>query len=404
MMNDQDTMDFSLTPRLTRLLALACGLIVANLYYSQPLLAAIAATFHTSSGTSSLAVTYGQLGYVAGIAFLVPLGDIMNRRKLVISLLSATTVALFATASAPNLTLFLTATLIFSLSTVAALVLVPLAASLAAPEKRGQVIGTIMTGILAGVLLARTVSGVIAQVSIWRAVYFFASFAMLCLVIVLAKVLPKTKTDSRLRYAKLLRSIGTLVREEPLLRERVVYGFLSFAGFSVLWTSLVFLLAKTYKYNEATIGLFGMAGLAGVLIAERAGKLIDAGREHIATFGFLTSILLGWLCMFAANGRNLGALLVGIVLLDLGVQGAHVLNQGVIYRLRPEARSRLTTVYMTTYFLGGVVGSFVSGQAYARWGWPGVCFAGIGFASLALSIRTARGQIDVKKQKIHTSA
>jgi predicted MFS family arabinose efflux permease len=243
-----------------------------------------------------------------------------------------------------------------------------------------------MSGILAGILLARTVSGFIAQIGSWRAVYLFSAFAALALAIVLGRVLPYVPPPDDLRYPTLLRSIVSLIREESLLRRRALYGFMSFAGFSILWTSLAFLLASSYKYNQATIGLFGLAGLAGVLIAQRAGKLIDKGQERLATLGFLVVICISWLCMLYQSGHDLVMLIVGIVLLDLGVQGAHVLNQGVIYRLRPEARGRMTTIYMTVYFLGGAVGSLLSGQAYTHGGWLGVGVIGLIFAFAALAV------------------
>ncbi len=367
------------------LFAIACGLVVANLYYAQPLLPAIAESLKLSSVESSLIVAIGQIGYVVGIALLVPLGDAVNRRRLAIVLLLVAALASGIAAGASSLLVLLVATLAVSAGTVVILVLLPLAASLAAPERRGRVVGTIMSGILIGVLLARTTSGFIAQIGSWRAVYIFSALVMLTLAVILGRVLPYTPPADKLRYWALLRSLGSIVREEPLLRRRALYGFLSFAGFNVLWTSLAFLLTSKYGYSQVTIGLFGLAGLAGVLIAERAGKLIDVGRERLATLGFLLVICVGWLCMLYQSGHDLVMLIVGIVLLDLGVQGAHVLNQGVIYRLRPEARGRITTVYMTVYFLGGAAGSFLSGQAYTRGSWLGVGIIGLIFACAALA-------------------
>ncbi|HEX6462674.1 MAG TPA: MFS transporter [Candidatus Saccharimonadales bacterium] len=368
------------------LFTVACGLTVANLYYAQPLLTAIAGTLHVSSSMASLVIVVGQVGYVAGIALLVPLGDIMVRRRLIIALLLVASVASVVAAVAPSFVVLLIAALAVSLGTVVVLVLLPFAASLAAPERRGRIVGTIMTGVLMGVLLARTVSGFIAQATNWRMVYLFSAFVMLALAVLLGKMLPHIAPVVTLRYVELLQSTGSLIRTEPLLRKRAIYGFLSFAGFSALWTSLSFLLSDAYGFNQATIGLFGLAGLAGVLVAEFAGKLIDLGRERFATAGFLAIICISWWVMIDQNGHNLVLLLAGIILLDLGVQGAHVLNQGVIYRLQPEARGRMTTIYMTLYFLGGVLGSFASGQAYEHWGWAGVSVVGLIFAISALGV------------------
>lgn len=373
-----------LSRTLTILLAVVCGFAVANLYYAQPLLPAISDTFHIHTTQASQIVTIGQTAYVLGILFLVPLGDLRERRSLTVGLLFLTALGLGGVAVAPSFMWLMVATMLFSLTTVTALILLPFAATLATPESRGRVIGIIMSGVLSGVLFARTVSGILAQAGSWRLVYAAACFAMFFFAVLIWISLPKSSASSKVKYTTLFSSMIALIRQEPLLRLRAFYGLVSFAGFSALWTSLAFLLHSYYKYNEAIIGMFGLAGIAGTLIALRAGKLIDAHKESLATGTFFGAILLGWLFMAINHGTELFLLLGGIVLLDLGVQGVHVLNQGVIYRLRPEARSRLTTIYMSAYFLGGASGSALSTLFYAYWQWSGVCILGIVLGLIAL--------------------
>lgn len=373
--------------RLVLVFAVACGLVVANNYYAQPLLNTLAEFFHTSAGAVGLIVTLAQIGYAAGLVFVVPLGDLVNRRRLIVVVLGATAATLAIAALAPTLHFLLGAALLVGLTSVVAQVLVPFAASLAAERERGKVVGTVMSGLLIGVLLARTVAGLIGQVWGWRAVYGIAAVLTLGLIVVLARELPADDRPRALTapaYARLLRSVGTLLREEPVLRRRSVYGALTFGAFSVLWTSIAFLLARPpYGYNQAVIGLFGLLGAAGALCASIAGRLADRGWARYATGAFLLAALVAY-GLLALGGHTLVALVAGILALDLGVQGAHIFNQSEIYRLRPEARSRLTTAYMTAYFVGGAVGSSTSAIAYGQAGWAGVCLLGAAFLALAL--------------------
>lgn len=374
-------------PRLVVVFAVACGLVVANNYYAQPLLNTLAEFYHTNAGTVGLIVTLAQIGYAAGLLFVVPLGDLVNRRRLIVIALGVTVVALAAMAFAPTLHFLLGAALLVGLFSVVAQVLVPFAASLAAERERGKVVGAVMSGLLIGVLLARTFAGLVGQVWGWRAVYGVAAVLMLGLIVVLARELPADNRSGTLTapaYARLLLSVGTLLREEPVLRRRAVYGGLTFGAFSVLWTSIAFLLARPpYGYNQAVIGLFGLLGAAGALCASIAGRLADRGWARFSTGAFLFAELAAY-GLLAFGGRALLALVVGIVVLDLGAQGAHITNQSEIYRLRPEARSRLTTAYMTAYFVGGAAGSATSAFVYGHAGWAGVCLLGAAFPALAL--------------------
>lgn len=377
-----------LTGRTTTLLAVAAGLAVANIYYTQPLLTSIAGTFRVSSGAASTVVTATSIGYAAGLALVVPLGDILRRRRLICTLLLLVAVAQAASALAPGIVVLAGLSAVMGVCAGVAPLLVALAATLAAPGQRGRVTGKVMAGTLMGLLLARSGGGLIAQVGGgWRPVYAVATVLALVLALVLWRALPDLPPAQRLAYPALLRSVAVLVRTEPVLRRRCAYGFVSFAGLNMFWTSLVFLLAAPpYSYPVAIVGLFGLAGVAGAVIAPVAGRLVDAGRERLATLGLLLCVLAGWGLIAVRGGHVLAALLAGIVLLDLGAQGMQTSNLSIVYRLRPEARSRITTAYTTAYFLGGFAGAAASGLAYQAAGWPGVCAGGAAFTGIALLI------------------
>lgn len=377
----------ALSPRLVLILAVACGLMVANLYYAQPLLDDIARAFGIGSGLAGLVVTLTQLGYAAGLLFLVPLGDRMDRRRLVFTILGGLVMALLGALIAPSIAVLAVAGIAIGLTSVGAQVLVPFAATLADEAERGRVVGQVMSGLLLGILLARVASGILGQLVGWRAVYGIAAALMVGLSLVLWRELPTVPVASdaaRGSYASLLRSVGTLVWEEPILRRRMAYGALGFAAFSVLWTSLAFLLVQhPYGYGQAAIGAFGLLGAAGALCASFAGRLADRGLTFPATGGFLLAALIAF-GLLALGGADLVPLIAGVLLLDLGAQGMQVTNQSVIYRLRPEARSRLTTAYMTTYFLGGALGSATAAFTLARGGWSAICLLGATYIGVAL--------------------
>jgi predicted MFS family arabinose efflux permease len=364
--------------------AVTCGGVVANVYYSQPLLARIAAEFQVSTARAGLLVTLTQIGYASGLAFIVPLGDALNRRRLTLWLCALTAIALLAAAYSPSYHLLGIALVMVGLSSCAVQVLVPFAASLAPDATRGRVVGTVMSGLLLGILLARTVSGLIAGVAGWRAVYVFAFCAMTALIAMLMKMLPSDPHRAHTPYLDLLRSAGRMALDDPVLRERSLYGALAFAAFSILWTGLTFVLsAPPYGFGESKIGLFGLAGAAGALSASGAGRLADRGRTRFATGLFGAAITASYGLIWL-GGHSLAAMIAGVVILDIGVQGLHITNQGVIYRGNHDARSRVTTVYLTSYFIGGALGSTLASAAYAWGGWPAVSACGAAFGGLIL--------------------
>ncbi|MEG5546460.1 MFS transporter [Enterobacter asburiae] len=375
-----------LSPALILLMSVATGLAVASNYYAQPLLDTIARAFNLSASSAGFIVTAAQLGYAAGLLFLVPLGDMFERRMLIVSMTLLTAGGMLITASSQSLTMMIVGTALTGLFSVVAQILVPLAATLASPEKRGKVVGTIMSGLLLGILLARTVAGLLASLGGWRTVYWVASVLMVIMALALWRGLPKVKQENHLNYPQLLASVFSLFTQDKLLRTRALLGCFTFANFSILWTSMAFLLAAPpFNYSEGVIGLFGLAGAAGALGARPAGGLADKGKSHLTTSAGLVLLLLSWAAIWYGHISVL-ALIVGILVLDLTVQGVHITNQTVIYRVKPEARNRLTAGYMTSYFIGGAAGSLISASAWQHAGWSGVCAIGAIVATLNLLV------------------
>nr|WP_254461482.1 MFS transporter [Xanthomonas sacchari] len=369
---------------LVLLMAIATGLAVASNYYAQPLLEVLAQTFAIDVRHAGAVVTTAQLAYAAGLLLLVPLGDRFERRSLIVGLYALSAVGLLVSAMAHSFALLLVGTLITGLSSVAAQILVPFAATLAAPHERGRVIGTVMSGLLLGILLARTVSGLLAGVGGWHTVYWAAAALILLVSGLLWRGLPRHPGNPQLSYPHLIGSVLALLRDEPVLRARAVLGGLIFAGFSMFWTTLAFLLSgPDYRYGTATIGLFGLIGAAGAFAANLSGKLSDRGAGHWVGWGGLAMLLLSWLLLLGAP-HSLWLLLAGVLLLDVAVQGVHIGNQSVIYQLNPAARNRITSAYVTCYFIGGAVGSSLGTAAYAYAGWRGVALGGAALAVAAL--------------------
>ncbi|WP_273846207.1 MFS transporter [Providencia rettgeri] len=382
----KQTQTAELTTGLTILMAIATGLVVASNYYAQPLLETIAGQFNLTTNMAGFIVTAAQLGYAAGLLFLVPLGDLFERKRLILTMAFLSALGLLITALSNNIWQILLGTALTGLFSVVAQVLIPLAASIAKPYKRGKAVGMIMSGLLLGILLARTVSGAVAMVGGWRAIYWLAFALLMLLMIVLAIKLPRYHQKTNLNYFQLICSIGRLFFGTPVLAVRASLGALSFANFGLLWTAMAFLLASPpFNYSEGTIGLFGLVGAAGALMASQAGHLVDKGKgKRITTIG-LVLLLLSWIPIGLAK-YSLVAFIIGVLVLDLAVQAVHVTSQSTLYRILPEARNRLTAGYMTSYFIGGALGSLLSGYAYEHAGWEGIAVAGAILTTISLII------------------
>lgn len=368
------------------LMAAATGLAVATNYYAQPLLSTIAVEFGTSEMAAANIVTVAQLSYGAGLLLLVPVADLRERKGLILVLMLLAAAALAFNAFAPTLPALLLGTAVAGFCSVVAQVLLPFAATLAAPEQRGRAVGTVMSGLLLGILLARTVAGGISALLDWRAVYAVAAVSMVVCALALGRFLPRFKEDAGLSYIDALKSVVQLFVQEPVLRIRALLGMLSFALFSLFWTPLAFLLsAPPYGFSDAAIGLFGLVGAAGALAATWAGRLADKGQGALGTWLGLLGLLLAWIPLGFAE-VSLTALLAGVVLLDLAVQLVHVSNQSAIYAMRPQARNRLNAGYMTCYFAGGASGSALAAYLYVRAGWPGIVGAAVCLAVLGICV------------------
>jgi predicted MFS family arabinose efflux permease len=372
-----------ITRSLVLVFAVAVGLSVATNYLAQPLLDTLRRDLHLSGSVAGLIVTVAQGGYAAGLIFLLPLGDLLERRRLATFLSAATAVFLLAVALAPSAGVLLPALALVGMTSAVAQILVPFAAGLAGDDERGRVVGTVMSGLLIGIMLARVFSGAVAQAAGWRTVYWIAAGLLLMQALLLRWRLPRYREGVRVAYPRLLTSVLGIAAAEPLLRRRAVYGGLSFASISAFWTVLAFLLAgPPFNYGEATIGLFSLVGTLGAVMAMVTGRLNDRGWSRQLT-GLAGVGLLACAPVLYVGGRSLSALIVGIMLLNVAAQAMHITNQSLIYRLRPAARSRINAFYMTSYFAGGVLGS--ASAAFVRLsGWWAVCLLIGGFGAVAL--------------------
>lgn len=374
-----------LTGKITLLFSVACGLAVASVYYAQPLLDTMADEFGIARSTAGSIISVTQVGYGLGLLLVVPLGDLLNRRLLVICQLLLLAFALMVVALAPTAAVLLMGMAAVGLLAVVAQVLVAYAAILAQPGARGRVVGTVTSGIVVGILLARAVAGSLADLFQWRAVYIASAGTTVLVVVLLARWLPRTPIRSaQMSYFQLIHSTFTLFVEVPMLRIRAVIALLIFAAITTLLTPMVLpLAAPPFSLTHAQIGLFGLAGAAGALGASRAGRMADSGRAQHTTGVGLVVMLAAWVPV-ALLKWSLWALVAGVIAIDFGLQSVHVSSQTLIYRVLPEAQSRLAAGYMLFYSVGCAAGALGSTLAYAWAGWTAVCAIGACFSACAL--------------------
>uniref|UniRef100_E1T3D9 Major facilitator superfamily MFS_1 n=1 Tax=Burkholderia sp. (strain CCGE1003) TaxID=640512 RepID=E1T3D9_BURSG len=365
------------------LLATIAGVAVANIYYNQPLLDNLRHSFPDSASWVGVVPAVTQLGYAAGMLLLAPLGDRFDRRALILLQTAGLCVALVVAAAAPALPVLVAASLAIGVLATIAQQAVPFAAELAPPSERGHAVGTVMSGLLLGILLARTAAGLVAQYFGWRAVFAASVVALLALAVVIVLRLPKSKPTSTLPYGKLLLSMWHLVVEHRALREASLTGAAMFAAFSIFWSVLALLLAgPPFHLGPQAAGLFGIVGAAGALAAPLAGKFADRrGPRTIITLSIVLVAIS--FVIFGVSATSITGLVIGVIVLDVGVQAAQISNQSRIYALKPDARSRVNTVYMVAYFIGGALGSGVGAAVWPVFGWVGVSVAGLLFAGLA---------------------
>ena len=375
----------SITRAVTLLFAAACGISVANIYFAQPLLDQLSEAFGINHSTIGIIITITQIFYGLGLLLLVPLGDLLNQRRLIIGQMLLSTMALVIVGTAFSSIVLFAGMALVGLLAVVTQTLVAFAATMASSAERGKVVGIVTSGIVIGILLARTFAGILTDLAGWRSVYLVSAVIMLLMACMFAKVLPHAEREVKsLSYIRLIRSVLDLFIQERTLRIRSFLAMLIFADFSILWTSLVLPLSTPpFALSHSVIGAFGLVGVAGALAAARAGKLADQGYGQRTTGISLALLLLSWLFIRYLE-HSLIALVIGIILLDLAVQAVHVTNQAMILPLRAEARSRLTAGYMVFYSIGGASGSIASTQMYAYFGWGGVCLLGASISAFAL--------------------
>lgn len=373
--------------RLLLLIAVACGLLVANLYYAQPLVGPIAQALGMAPSAQGLIVTAVQIGYCAGLVLVVPLADLVENRRLVICCALLAGVALLGAATAGTAAMFLAAALGIGLGSTAAQVLVPYASHLAPPAIRGRVVGNVMSGLMLGIMLARPVSSLLAELASWHLVFWLSAVAMLGLAAVLGLLLPPRVPEARVGYGALIGSMGRLFLDLPLLRRRSLYQFAMFGAFSLFWTAVPLQLAGHFGLGQGGIALFSLAGAAGAVATPLAGRIADRGWLRPATWAALAMGAAAFLLArfgLLEGPAALGVLVVTGILLDFSVAANLTLGQRAIYALDPAIRGRLNAVYMSTFFVGGALGSMLGGWAHAVGGWSLACWIGLALPVVAM--------------------
>jgi predicted MFS family arabinose efflux permease len=378
-------------------LGLACAVGVSSIYYNQPLLLEMSRTFHTTVGQAGFVAVATQVGYASGLLFCVPLGDVLERRSLIVRMYAGVATALLLVAVAQSMGMLIAASVMMGLFCSVTHIVLPIAPDLADDASRGRAIGIVMTGLLLGILLARTFSGWVSDLGGWRSVFVIAAVVNLAFAPMFHRFMPKLPPKQDLSYAGAMRSLWTIFRAQPLLRESCVMGALIFASFSCFWTTLAFLLDSHYGLGAGIAGSFGVVGAAGALVAPVAGRLSDKrGPRWVISVG-VAILASSYVWLWAEEKAplpfavHIAALAIGVVVLDVGSQMIQVANQTRIFGLDPSARSRLNTVYMTIYFSGAAAGSALATVAWVRWQWDGVCGLAITCIALA-SLRHITGR------------
>lgn len=367
-------------------MAACTGLIVANLYYCQPLIVLIANEFSIPESQAGTIAYFTQGGYAVGLFFMVPLGDKIERRKQILLTMLASVAALILAATAKSFVLLQLASLLIGATSIVPQLIWPLAASLTQPENRGKVVGTIMSGLLVGILLSRTLSGLVGGLFGWRSMFWIAAGICLAITLLIKRIFPVSQPTFAGSYAQLLRSLLALFKTQPILREATLINALSFAQFGAFWTTMVLLLSGApFHYNTATVGMFGIIGASGALAAPLVGKLGDKGNPRVAIGYGIMLMLLSFVVFYFSTTSVIG-IIIGIVLIDIGLQGVHISNQTRIYSLLTEARNRMNTIYMSLSFLGTAAGSALGLWLWNIGKWHAVSLGCAGLAALAFVV------------------
>jgi len=367
------------------IMTVTTGLVVANLYYNQPLLGDIANTYRVNSGKAGQVSMITQIGYAAGMLLIAPLADMFKRKRLMVIDFAFVIIALIIAGSASNIYILMIASFFVGVFSLIPQLLVPMAAHLANPSERGKKIGVVMSGLLIGILLSRTFSGFIGAHFGWRTVFYMAAGLMVVMWLLVFLFLPEVEPEYDGNYKDLMRSMIHLIKNEPKLRIAAIRGGLCFACFSAFWTTLTFLLKENFNQGSDVAGLFGLVGAFGAIAAGLMGRLSDK-MDAYKISGFTLSLILVSFIVFLFSGHSIAGLIIGVIILDMGVQATHISNQSIIFALKPEARNRINTIYMVTYFIGGAIGAYVASQVWNAYQWTGVSTIGIVLSVVALTM------------------
>ncbi|WP_256757910.1 MFS transporter [Cohnella sp. WQ 127256] len=387
MEKEQDIRKSGISSWLIFLLAVACGLIVANLYYAQTLVGPISEATGLTSTAAGFIVTVTQIGYVVGLLFIVPLSDIIENRRLGVIMLTVTVVALLTAGSAPNAPFFLAASLFIGIGSAVAQILVPYAAYLASEDQRGRVVGNVMSGLLLGIMFARPLASFITSLWGWRTVFIGSAIVISLLTVVLSIALPKRSPSPTVRYGKLIASLGNLMKQTPVLRRRALYQACLFGAFSLFWTVVPLHLAEDFGMSQQGIAWFALVGVGGAIAAPIAGRLADKGWSQKLTWLSMLVASLSFLLIYLFSSHSILALIflfVSAFTLDMAVSGNLVISQRAVYSLGSESRGRLNGLFMSIFFIGGAIGSSVGGWSYVQGGWKLTTLIGTFLPLLAL--------------------
>ncbi len=375
----------NLTPLTLWIMTIATGLVVANIYYNQPLLADIAKTFNVSPSKAQIVSALTTIGYAAGMFFIVPLGDVVKRKRLMLYAFIIDIIALLAVPLAPNFTLLMAASFFVGAASLIPQLLVPMAAHLAKPSERGKKIGFIMSGLLIGILASRTLSGLIGKHFGWHIMFYIAAILMVVMALVIFFFLPEVEPDQSASYPEIMKSLYKIFISEPQLRFTALRGAICFACFMAFWTTLTFLLVDNFHLSSREAGYYGLLGIAGALAAGYMGRLSDKMDAFKLSFFTLLLIAVSFV-VFYFSGHSLIGLGIGVIVLDAGVQATHISNQAIIFALNPAARNRINTIYMVSYFIGGFLGTVLTSIVWTNYSWPGVCVTGIILSVVAIVV------------------
>ena len=393
----QQNLDISQDKALLWLMAIACGLCAGTNYYCQPLVSSIQAYFQVPESQVALTVTFAQVAYALGLLFIVPIGDIVNKTKFIPLLMLLASVGLFISAFSSNIYMLWAGTIIASLFSVAAQVLIPFATMAVKPEKTGQVIGFLMSGLLVGILLSTSIAGVLSALWHWKVIYVLSGSLMLILGFLLKSRLPYL-LRLKLSYFDIFRSMGSLLKQEPRLVLRSLIGGCCFAAMSILFSTIALLLTqKPFHLSDIWVGLITLVGVFGALSSSYLGRFADGGRTQILTLHGLITLALSWAFLYGGQ-TTLISYIVGYAIINLGLAMVHTANQGIVFRLRPDAKSRINSIYMTTYFIGGACGSALGVFSWQHGGWSMSCLAGLSLVVLA-SLFALVDQLYIKRQQ-----